>query len=70
MQKINLIYYSISGFICGTLALQTGILAAPLEGALIGASIVCISGKVEIAEWPIGTRTNLEIGIGTVISTS
>jgi len=36
----------------------------------IGASILSISGKVDIAEWPIGTRTILEIGIGTVIGTS
>ena len=40
------------------------------DSALIGASILSISGKVEIAEWPIGTRTILEIGIGTVIGTS
>ena len=37
---------------------------------MIGASIISISGKVDIAEWPIGTRTILEIGIGTVIGTS
>ena len=37
---------------------------------MIGASINSISGKVDIAEWPIGTRTILEIGIGTVIGTS
>ena len=44
--------------------------AAPLAGALIGASILSISGKVEAAAWPNGTRTILEIGIGTVIGTS
>ena len=49
---------------------KTGIPAAPLAGALIGASILSISGIVDIAEWPIGTRTILEIGIGTVIGTS
>tara|TARA_B100001109_G_scaffold218750_1_gene188984 strand:+ start:153 stop:665 length:513 start_codon:yes stop_codon:yes gene_type:complete len=70
MQNINLIFYLIAGTICGTLALKTGIPAAPLAGALIGASIVSISGKIDIAEWPIGTRTILEIGIGTVIGTS
>ena len=58
------------GGIFGALALKTGIPAAPLAGALIGASILSISGKVDIAEWPIGTRTILEIGIGTVIGTS
>ena len=70
MPNINLIYYLIAGTICGALALKTGIPAAPLAGALIGASIVSISGKIDIAEWPVGTRTILEIGIGTVIGTS
>ena len=70
MPNINLIYYLIAGCLFGGLALKTGIPAAPLAGALIGASILSISGKVDIAEWPIGTRTILEIGIGTVIGTS
>jgi len=70
MPNINLIYYLLAGGIFGALALKTGIPAAPLAGALIGASILSISGKVDIAEWPIGTRTILEIGIGTVIGTS
>ena len=52
------------------MALKTGIPAAPLAGALIGASILSISGKVDSASWPNGTRTILEIGIGTVIGTS
>lgn len=29
-----------------------------------------MSGRVEIAQWPEGTRTALEIGIGVVIGTS
>ena len=70
MPNINLIYYIFAGCIFGALALKTGIPAAPLAGALIGASILSISGKVEIAEWTIGTRTIFEIGIGTVIGTS
>ena len=70
MPNLNLIYYLLAGGIFGTLALKTGIPAAPLAGALIGASILSISGKVDIAEWPTGTRTILEIGIGTVIGTS
>ena len=70
MQNINLIYYLIAGGFFGTLALKTGIPAAPLAGALIGASILSISGKVEVADWPNGTRTLLEVGIGTVIGTS
>ena len=65
MSNINLVYYLVAGIAFGTLALKTGIPAAPLAGALIGASILSISGKVEIASWPNGTRTILEIGIGT-----
>ena len=70
MSNINLIYYLIAGAAFGALALKTGIPAAPLAGALIGASVLGISGKVEPAAWPNGTRTILEIGIGTVIGTS
>ena len=70
MAHINLIYYLIAGATFGTLAVKTGIPAAPLAGALLGASIFSISGKIEAAEWPNGTRTLLEIGIGTVIGTT
>ncbi len=70
MQNINLLYYLLAGAFFGGLALKTGIPAAPLAGALIGASILSISGKTDFAEWPIGTRTILEIAIGTVIGTS
>ena len=47
--------------------LFTGIPAAPLAGALIGAGILGMSGKIEVVEWPSGTRTALQIAIGTVI---
>ena len=70
MPNINLVYYLLAGGIFGVLALKTGIPAAPLAGALIGSTLVSISGRIDIAEWPIGTRTILEIGIGTVIGTS
>ena len=70
MTNINLFYYLIAGAIFGVLALKTGIPAAPLAGALIGASLLSISGKVDVADWPVGTRTILEIGIDTVIGTS
>ena len=53
MPNINLIYYLLAGGIFGALALKTGIPAAPLAGALIGSSILSISGKVDIADWPI-----------------
>ncbi len=70
MPNINLIYYILAGGIFGALALKTGIPAAPLAGAIIGASLLSISDKVSVAEWPNGTRTILEIGIGTVIGTA
>ena len=63
MPNINLIYYLIAGGIFGALALKTGIPAAPLAGALIGASILIITGKVDVANWPIGTRTILELSL-------
>ena len=49
---------------------KTGIEAASLAGALTGSSILRISGKVDIAEWSIGTITILDIVIGIVIGTS
>ncbi len=65
----TLMIYLLSGVIIGLLALKTGIPAAPLAGALIGAGIASMSGRLEIAQWPLGTRTALEIAIGTVIGT-
>ena len=50
MPSINLIYYLIAGGIFGALALKTSIPAAPIAGALIGASILSISGKLELVE--------------------
>ena len=66
---MNLLVYALVGTGMGLLALKTGIPAAPLAGALIGAAVVSMSGRLEIAEWPPGTRTALQIGIGTVIGT-
>jgi len=66
----TLLIYALAGTAMGLLALRTGIPAAPLAGALLGAGIVSMSGKLEIAAWPSGTRTTLEIGIGVVIGTS
>ena len=65
----TLLIYLLSGTTLGLLTLRTGIPAAPLAGALLGAGLVSMSGRIEIAEWPPGTRTALEIGIGTVIGT-
>ena len=65
----TLTLYLLAGTAIGLLALFSGIPAAPLAGALLGAGIVSMSGKLEPATWPPGTRTVLEIGIGTVIGT-
>ncbi|MEB3166484.1 MAG: AbrB family transcriptional regulator [Cyanobacteriota bacterium] len=66
----HLLLYLLAGLGGGLLALRTGIPAAPLAGALLGAGLVSMSGRLESAQWPPGTRTLLEIGIGTVIGTS
>lgn len=66
---LALLIYLLAGLGGGLLALRTGIPAAPLAGALLGAGLVSMSGRLEAAQWPIGTRTALEIGIGTVIGT-
>ncbi len=65
----NLLLYGVAGLLGGLLALRTGIPAAPLAGALLGAALVSVSGRLELASWPQGTRTGLEIAIGTVIGT-
>lgn len=65
----TLLIYLLAGTSMGLLTLRTGIPAAPLAGALLGAGLVSMSGRLDIAEWPIGTRTAIEIGIGTVIGT-
>ena len=66
---LNLILYIIAGSALGSLMLLTGIPAAALLGAIIGAGTLSISGQIDIAEWPLGTKTLLGIGIGTVIGT-
>lgn len=49
--------------------LATGIPAAPLLGAILGAGLLSISGQIEVANWPLGTKTVLGVGVGTVIGT-
>ena len=66
---ITLLVYALAGSAVGLLALRTGLPGAPLAGALIGAAVVSMSGRMDVAEWPPGTRTALQIGIGTVIGT-
>lgn len=53
----------------GSLMILTNIPAAPLIGAMLGAGLLSVSGQLEVAEWPLGTKTILGIGIGTVIGT-
>ena len=66
---LNLVLYITAGSALGCLMLLTGIPAAPLLGAIIGAGLLSISGMIDIANWPLGTKTLLGIGIGTVIGT-
>jgi membrane AbrB-like protein len=65
----TLLLYALAGVAGGLLALRSGIPAAPLAGALLGAGLVSLSGRLEPAQWPAGTRTGLEIAIGIVIGT-
>ena len=66
---LTLFLYLLGGTALGLLMLITGIPAAPLAGAILGAGLLSISGLLEIAEWPPGTKTALGIGVGTVIGT-
>ena len=66
----NLALYALAGVAGGLLALRSGIPAAPLAGSLLAAGLVSMSGRLPVAQWPGGTRTLLEIGIGTVIGTT
>ncbi|KGG12782.1 putative ammonia monooxygenase [Prochlorococcus sp. MIT 0601] len=58
-----------AGSALGAVLLLTGIPAAPLLGAILGAGLLSVSGQLEVAAWPLGTKTVLGIGIGTVIGT-
>ena len=66
---LNLFLYILAGAGMGILMIFTGIPAASLLGAIIGAGVLSVSGQIEVAEWPLGTKTALGIGIGTVIGT-
>ena len=66
---VTLLIYLLAGATLGSLMLLTGIPAAPLLGAILGAGLLSISGQIDVAEWPLGTKTVLGIGIGTVIGT-
>ena len=66
---VTLLLYVLGGASLGALMLFTGIPAGPLLGAILGAGLLSVSGQLEVAEWPTGTKTLLGIGIGTVIGT-
>ena len=66
---VTLLLYLLAGAALGSLMLLTGIPAAPLLGAILGAGLLSISGQIEVASWPLGTKTVLGIAIGTVIGT-
>ncbi len=66
---VTLLVYILAGTALGSLLLLSGIPAAPLLGSILGAGLLSISGQVDVAEWPLGTKTVLGIGIGTVIGT-
>nr|YP_009530677.1 hypothetical protein PMNZ_423 [Paulinella micropora]AXY63366.1 hypothetical protein PMNZ_423 [Paulinella micropora] len=68
--NLNLVILAIMGTTGGLLSLKTGIPAAPLAGSLMTAGLLSMSGYIQPAQWPTGTRTILEICIGTVIGTS
>ena len=65
----TLLLYLLAGASAGALMLLTGIPAAPIAGALLGAGLLSMSGRLEVAQWPDGTKTLLQIGIGTLIGT-
>ena len=66
---VTLLIYILGGAALGSIMLLTGIPAAPLLGGILGAGMLSISGQLDIAAWPLGTKTVLGIGIGTVIGT-
>ena len=66
---VTLLIYILGGTALGSLLILTGIPAAPLLGAILGAGFLSISGQFDVAVWPLGTKTVLGIGIGTVIGT-
>ena len=66
---VTLLLYLLVGGALGSLMILTGIPAAPLLGAILGAGLLSVSGQIEVASWPLGTKTVLGIAIGTVIGT-
>ena len=67
---MTLIIYMLSGAALGSFLLLSGIPAAPLLGSILAAGCLSISGQLEPAQWPMGTKTLLGIGVGTVIGSA
>tara|TARA_Y100001968_G_scaffold4059_1_gene3575 strand:- start:1110 stop:1631 length:522 start_codon:yes stop_codon:yes gene_type:complete len=65
----TLLIYILGGATLGSLMLLSGIPAAPLLGAILAAGFLSVSGQFDPAQWPLGTKTVLGIGVGTVIGT-
>jgi hypothetical protein len=63
-QPWSLLVYGLAGAGGGMLALRTGIPAAPLAGALLGAGLVSMSGRLEIA---IGTVIGTGLTAGALV---
>ena len=61
---------ALAGIAGGLLVLWTRIPSAPLAGAMLGAGLMSVSQLLPKPDWPPGTRTALEIAIGTVIGSS
>ncbi len=66
---VTLTLYILGGAALGSLMLITGLPGGPLLGSILGAGLLSISGQLEVADWPLGTKTVLGVGIGTVIGT-
>ena len=60
---VTLLLYLLTGAALGSLMLLTGIPAAPLLGAILGAGLLSISGQLEVAAWPLGTKTVLGLSL-------
>ena len=66
---MTLLIYILGGAALGSLMLLSGIPAAPLLGSILAAGALSVTGQFEPAQWPLGTKTVLGIGVGTVIGT-
>tara|TARA_Y100001968_G_scaffold261396_1_gene249244 strand:- start:405 stop:989 length:585 start_codon:yes stop_codon:yes gene_type:complete len=66
---LTLLIYIASAAALGSLMLLSGIPAAPLLGSILAGGCLSVSGQLDPAQWPVGTKTLLGIGVGTVIGT-